>query len=97
MGIAAAVIGAAVLGAGTSIYSAKKSEKAAEEAADEQKKALELEAEEQAKADKLVAEETALADEATNERRARLSSGRKGLLYEGNETGVTTTSDTLGG
>ena len=95
MAIGAAVI--AAVGVASSASSASKQRKAAAQAQKKQDQALEKQEAIQAKADKLVAEQNAVAETKTTERRARLAQGRKGLLFEGQETGVTNKTDTLGG
>ena len=84
--------GAAVVG----VVGARKSAKQAKAAQDQQQRALDKQADIKAKQDKLVAERTARADAATTERRSRMAQGKKGLLFEGDETGVAPT-DVLGG
>ena len=88
------IVGAAT--AGTAVYSSRQSTKAAKSAQDAQQRELGKQADIRAKQDKLTAERTARAEAATTERRARLAQGKKGLLFEGNETGVAPT-DVLGG
>ena len=61
-----------------------------------QDKEIARQAETQAKQDKLVTERATQEEAKTTERRGRLERGRKGLLFQGKETGVTT-DDTLGG
>jgi len=52
----------------------------------------------QAEQDKKVAEKTARTEAQAQERATRLASGRRGLLYQGDESGAaTTTATTLGG
>ena len=82
--------------AGASAISASKQAKSAKSAQDAQERELKKQADIQGKQDKLVAERTERADLAKTERRSRLAQGKKGLLFEGDETGVAPT-DVLGG
>lgn len=91
-----AIAVASVAGAGASVISARKQEKSAKSAQEAQQRELDKQADIRAKQDKLTAERTTRAEAATTERRARLSQGKKGLLFEGNEEGVAPT-DVLGG
>ena len=91
----ALLLGAAAT-AGGAVYSAKQSKKQAEKAQALRQKGLDEQKAIRDKQDKLTAERTARADAAATERRARLSQGKKGLLFEGDETGVAPT-DVLGG
>lgn len=95
MAIGAAII--AAVGVAASASSAHKQRKIARQAKSEQEKQIAKQEGIQAKADKKVAEQTALEQTKLTERRARTSQGRKGLLFEGQETGVTNKTDTLGG
>ena len=94
-----AVTTAVVVGAYTA-REAKMASKDAKAAQDRQENELKRQADIRAKQDKLVAERAATEEASTKERAARLSKGRRGLLYEGTgETGVTTANkqDVLGG
>lgn len=97
--ITAIAVAASVAAAGSVVgaIQAKKQAKSAKQAQDAQTTALKKQEGIQAKADKRVAEQTALEQTKLTERRARTSQGRKGLLFEGKETGVTNKTDTLGG
>lgn len=91
-------VGAGVTAAAT-VYSAVESKKSAKKAAAQQQAELDRQAVVREEQDQMVAEAQELADKSTTERRARLATGRKGLLYGGKETGVTdeeTKSSTLG-
>ena len=102
--------GAAVAGVGIARKSDKQAKSAAaqqrvaqeeqlklqEEATIKQDKEIARQAETQAKQDKLVTERATREEAKTTERRGRLARGRKGLLFQGKETGVTK-DDTLGG
>jgi len=66
-------------------------------AAAKEKAALEKEKQTQAKQAKMVKDREAKAKKAATERATRLGKGRRGLLYQGKETGVTSKSTTLGG
>ena len=91
-----AVVAVALAGTAASVSASSKQRKAAQQAQEKQDAELKKQAAIQAKADKLVSEETARGEAKATERRTRLSRGRKGLLFEGKETGVATT-DVLGG
>jgi len=65
-------------------------------AAAKEKAALEKEKQAQAKQAKMVKDREEKAKKAATERATRLGTGRRGLLYQGKETGVTK-STTLGG
>lgn len=93
---AAATAGTAVISAQKTKKAAKAQAKAAEDAKIAQQTELDKQADIKAKQDKLVAERTERADAAATERKARLRQGKKGLLFEGDETGVAPT-DVLGG
>lgn len=91
LGIAAAAGVAGAVNAASQASEAKKARKS-QEAELASAKAI------QAEQDKKVSEQTARADAQAQERAARLSSGRKGLLYQGDESGTTNpAATTLGG
>lgn len=95
---AAVVTGVVVAGAATaSAVESRKQTKLAKKAKEEQDERLAKQAKIQEKADLKVAEQAAIEGEKTTERRRRLSTGRRGLLFEGKETGVTDKKDVLGG
>jgi uncharacterized protein HemX len=99
MGVGALAV-ASFIGAGAAVagtVQARKQAKIAKQAQSDQQKQIAKQEGIQAKADKRVAEQTALEQTKLTERRARTSQGRKGLLFEGKETGVTNKTDTLGG
>lgn len=97
MGGAAAFSAISALAGVSGAITARKSAKTAKSAAAAQERELAKQSEIQAKQDKMVAERAAKADLAATERKTRLGSGRRGLLFEGDETGVTPASDVLGG
>lgn len=85
-------VAASVAGAVSSSSLANKIKKAAASQSAE----LTRQATEREKQAKLVAEQQTREDAESTERRARLATGRKGLLYAGDATGVESTKTTLG-
>jgi len=94
MGGAIPIISAIAGIAGT--VSSIKQSKDAKKAASKQEDELDRQKAIQAKQDKLVAEQKAKEESRMQERRARLAEGHRGLLFQGEETGVQT-SNVLGG
>lgn len=91
LGIAAA---ASVAGAVSSMNQASDAKKARKAQETELANAKAIQAEQ----DKKIGEQTARAEAQAQERAARLASGRRGLLYQGDESGTTTpAATTLGG
>ena len=88
--------GMVALAATASAVQARKQRKIAKRAQESQKKELKRQAGIREKADLKVSEAKAREDAKSNERRARLSKSRKGLLFQDNEQGVVD-DDTLGG
>lgn len=97
MATSTAILVAGAAAAAGSIYTAEQAKSSAKKARDIQQKELARQASIREQQDKLVAEQQAKETAATTERRARLSTGRKGLLYQGTETGVNNSNDKLGG